>query len=210
VAIRVASVIRVSGASMRPARIHPPKRPKARRNARTRAAAGGAVLLGLLGYHSLAASASWAASPRETRQGEGHGSLDAADGVVPEGTTVLDDDVPGVANLDPELLRALRRAARGAARDGVELRVNSGWRSRRYQDRLFREAVARYGSREKAARWVAAPGTAAHESGDAVDIGPSSAAIWLSEQAATYGLWQPYANERWHYQLRPRILGNQH
>ena len=40
VAMRVASVMRISGASMRPARIHPPKRPNTRRNASTMAAAG--------------------------------------------------------------------------------------------------------------------------------------------------------------------------
>ena len=39
-AVRVASVMRVSGASMRPARSHPPARPNASRNANTAAAAG--------------------------------------------------------------------------------------------------------------------------------------------------------------------------
>ena len=40
VAMRVASVMRVSGASIRPARIHPPTRPNTSRNASTMAAAG--------------------------------------------------------------------------------------------------------------------------------------------------------------------------
>jgi hypothetical protein len=40
-------------------------------------------------------------------------------------------------------------------------------------------------------------------SGDAVDIGPSDAATWLSEHGAAYGLCQIYGNEPWHYELRP-------
>jgi hypothetical protein len=38
------------------------------------------------------------------------------DGAVPEGVRVFDDHVPAVANLDPCLLRALREAARDAAK----------------------------------------------------------------------------------------------
>ena len=65
-----------------------------------------------------------------------------ADGAVPAGVTVFDDDVPAVANLDPALLAALRRAATAAARDGVRFVVNSGWRSAAYQRQLLHEAVA--------------------------------------------------------------------
>ena len=50
---------------------------------------------------------------------------------------------------------------------------------------------------------MAAPDTSAHVSGDAVDIGPSDAAAWLSGRGAEYGLCQIYANEPWHYELRP-------
>jgi LAS superfamily LD-carboxypeptidase LdcB len=110
--------------------------------------------------------------------------------------------VPGDANLDPELLGALRRAAADAADDGVEFVVDSGWRSPEHQQRLLDEAVAQYGSEAEAARWVATPETSAHVSGDAVDMS-SDAAAWLSEHGAWYGLCQIYANEPWHYELRP-------
>ena len=50
---------------------------------------------------------------------------------------------------------------------------------------------------------MATPDTSAHVSGDAVDIGPSDAAAWLSEHGAAYGLCQIYGNEPWHYELRP-------
>jgi D-alanyl-D-alanine carboxypeptidase len=130
-------------------------------------------------------------------------ALGEADGAVPDGTTVFDDQIPGVARLDTALLGALRQAATDAAGEGIEFRVDSGWRSPAYQERLLEEAVSKYGSAEEAARWVAAPNRSAHVAGDAVDIGPSSAAAWLSEHGARYGLCPIYGNEPWHYERRP-------
>jgi D-alanyl-D-alanine carboxypeptidase len=133
---------------------------------------------------------------------EHRGAPGEADGAVPDGATVFDDGIPGVANLDPALLGALRQAATDAADDGVEFFVDSGWRSPAYQEQLLHEAVSKYGSEEEAARWVATPNTSPHVSGDAVDIGPSDATAWLSEHGAEYGLCQIYSNEPWHYELR--------
>jgi hypothetical protein len=130
------------------------------------------------------------------------GALGEADGVVPAGTTVFDDGIPGVAKLDPALLSALRQAATDAAADDVEMFVTSGWRSRSYQERLLHDAISTYGSRKEAARWVATPGTSPHVTGSAVDIGPADATTWLSKHGAEYGLCQIYRNEPWHYELR--------
>jgi hypothetical protein len=175
-----------------------------------------AAIVAALGYQSLASSSSTAASRplgvlrsasptqnasrpiRPPRR-----PLVEADGAVPAGTTVFDYAVPGVAKLDPALHLALRQAATEAADDGVELLVDSGWRSRAYQERLLQEAVSKYGSYAEAARWVATPDTSPHVSGDAVDIGPAEAAAWLSLHGAEYGLCQIYRNEAWHYELRP-------
>jgi D-alanyl-D-alanine carboxypeptidase len=132
-----------------------------------------------------------------------HAALGEAGGAIPDGTTVFDDEVPGVAKLDGALLDALRQAASVAAGDGVRFVVDSGWRSRRYQAHLLKEAVSKYGSEAEAARWVATPKTSAHVSGDAVDIGPPEAASWLAAHGAQYGLCEVYGNEPWHYELRP-------
>jgi D-alanyl-D-alanine carboxypeptidase len=186
-----------------------------------------AALVGVLGYLSPSGS-SWSAAPiaagtythrlaesprgnspghlADQARGAGHGALGEADGVVPDGVTVFDDELPAVANLDPELRRALRQAATDAAGDGVQFFLNSGWRSRKYQQRLLDEAISRYGSKEEAARWVATPKTSAHVSGDAVDIGPSDAMAWLSERGAEYGLCQIYTVEPWHYELRAEAV----
>jgi LAS superfamily LD-carboxypeptidase LdcB len=132
-------------------------------------------------------------------------ALGEADGAIPDGTTVFDDAIPGVANLEPALLSALRRAASDAALDGVEFSVDSGWRSAEYQASLLQQAVRKYGSEEEAARWVATPNTSAHVSGAAVDLG-SDAAAWLAERGAEYGLCPIYKNEPWHYELRPEAV----
>jgi D-alanyl-D-alanine carboxypeptidase len=146
------------------------------------------------------------ASPTDDLRSDHRGALGEADGAVPNGTTVFDDEIPAVANLDSALLHALRQAATDAADDGVEFFVESGWRSPVYQEQLFLEAVSEYGSEEEAARWVATPSTSAHVSGDAVDIGPIDATAWLSEHGAKYELCQIYGNEPWHYELRPEAI----
>jgi len=162
-----------------------------------------AAIASALGYQSLASSSSTAAAPTGVPRSEPRGPLGEAAGAVPDGTTVFDNEIAGVANLDPDLLGALRQAAADAADDGVELVVESGWRSPEYQERLLREAISRYGSEEEATRWVATPKTSPHVSGDAVDIGPADATPWLSAHGASYGLCQIYGNEPWHYELRP-------
>ena len=162
---------------------------------------------------SIAPSASTVTSPLDIVRSKirglrsaHRGALGEADGAVPGGTTVFDDAVPGVANLEPALLGALRRAAADAGASGVAFYVDSGWRSAAYQEQLLQEAVSKYGSEAEAARWVATPSTSAHVSGDAADIGRSDATTWLSEHGAAYGLCQIYSNERWHYELRPEAL----
>jgi D-alanyl-D-alanine carboxypeptidase len=126
------------------------------------------------------------------------------DGALPKGVTVF-DDYPGVANLDPDLLKALREAATDAAGEGIEFYVNSGWRSPAYQNQLLRDAIAKYGSAEEAARWVATPDTSPHVAGHAIDVG-FDARAWLSEHGARYGLCQIFRNEPWHYELRPEAI----
>src|SRR5690606_33907287 len=129
-------------------------------------------------------------------------SATAADGLIGDARVTVFDDVPAVTGLDDALREALRRAARAAASDGVELRINSGWRSPAYQQQLLQEAVAKYGSAEEAARWVATADTSEHVTGAAADIGPWRAADWLGRRGADFGLCRVYANEPWHFELR--------
>jgi zinc D-Ala-D-Ala carboxypeptidase len=169
-----------------------------------------AAIIGTLAYQSASASAP---SFSEITRGDHHsatteanGAVTEDDGALPDGVTVFGDQYPGFANLDPDLLQALREAATDAADDGIEIYVNSGWRSPEYQNQLLREAVSKYGSYTEAARWVATPDTSPHVSGDAVDVGSFDATAWLSEDGGEYGLCQIYRREFWHYELRPQAI----
>jgi len=147
-----------------------------------------ATLVGIVGWQAAA----------HTRAGH-------ADGVLAAGVTVSDAS-PAVTNLQPDLLAALRRAARDARKQRIEIVINSGWRSPKYQEQLLQEAVSKYGSAKEAARWVATADTSSHVSGNAVDIGPSNAAAWLAKRGTAYGLCRIYRNEPWHYELRPDAI----
>ncbi|WP_285485922.1 M15 family metallopeptidase [Amycolatopsis taiwanensis] len=168
----------------------------------------GVAIAAFVVQRPLVVSASLSSSARRGWSTGTRAALDESDGVVPDGAavSVFDEEIPAVGKLDPGLLDALRRAAKDAKADGVGLRVNSGWRSPEYQQRLWQDAVVRYGSQEEAARWVATPERSAHVKGEAVDIGPPKAAAWLSEHGAAYGLCQIYGNEPWHYELRPNAV----
>jgi zinc D-Ala-D-Ala carboxypeptidase len=147
----------------------------------------------------------WPAQVLPGEPGADGGPLGEADGAIPDGATVFDDQFPGIANLDPAFLAALRLAAVDARGDGVEFFITSGWRSPEYQERLVREGISKYGSEQEAARWVATAETSTHVAGDAADLG-SDASAWLSEHGAEYGLCQIYGNEPWHYELRSEAV----
>lgn len=117
---------------------------------------------------------------------------------------------------------ALVAAARADSIEAPLLELVSGFRSRADQQRLFDQAVERYGSEGEARRWVAKPGGSAHHSGRAVDCWMGSAndsgnveaqrhtAVyrWLEKHAEDFG-WYPYENESWHYEYNPPMAGGQ-
>ena len=134
----------------------------------------------------------------------------AGHGYIPTGETVeLDNDsLPALANLDPALLDAARQAAAAAQADGVHVAVTSGWRSAAYQQWLLDRAVSKYGTADEAAKWVSTPDTSKHVSGDAIDIGPFDATLWMQSNSTRFGLCQIYANELWHYELASNYGGS--
>jgi len=104
------------------------------------------------------------------------------------------------------LSRALGKAQIGARAAGLDLQVTSGFRSASTQQRLYDQAVAKYGSAVKASRWVLPPAESAHVKGLAVDVGPRTAAAWLEKRGVRYGLCRRYVNEWWHFErLAPAI-----
>ena len=133
----------------------------------------------------------------------GTGAIDTFGGWLPDGVTLspFDVDNPIVGLLDPALLSAIQDATRKAAAENVDMRINSGWRSRGFQQRLFDDAVRAYGSADIARQFVASPDTSEHVEGRAVDIAPVEADKWLIANGQQFGLCQIYANEIWHFEL---------
>lgn len=86
------------------------------------------------------------------------------------------------------------------------LRITSGYRSPDRQAELWQNALQKYGSPEKARKWVAPPGRSNHNHGHAVDLKylHPSATKWAHENAGQFGLAFPLANENWHIELANR------
>ena len=133
----------------------------------------------------------------------GTAAIDTFGGWLPDGVTLspFDIDNPIVGLLDPALLTAVQDATRRAAAQNVDVRINSGWRSRGFQQRLFDDGVRSYGSIDVARQFVASPDTSKHVEGKAVDIAPVEADKWLIANGRQFGLCQIYANEIWHFEL---------
>jgi len=89
-----------------------------------------------------------------------------------------------------------------AHRDGVDLVVNSGFRSDAEQAVLFR--------RHPDSRWVAPPGKSRHRNATELDLGGSGGAWnWLAAHASAFGFLQRYSWEPWHYGYLPGCGGEQ-
>ena len=134
-----------------------------------------AAIIGFLGYSSMA-SPSDATPPAIAKPNAGT-TIDLAapdspadDGRIHGEVTVFDDDSAAVANLDPDLLKALRAAATDAALMASSSRSTAAG-VHDLPGPAAAEAISKYGSKAEAARWVATPETSPHVSGDAVDLG---------------------------------------
>jgi hypothetical protein len=127
------------------------------------------------------------------------------DGVVADARAVLDPEMLApatlggdVSGLHPRLRRAVQQLI-AASQGSVQL--VSGYRSHDHQQRLWNEALARYGSAEAADDWVAPPGHSMHERGLAVDLGGNlETAVRLAERLEL-PLWRPMSHEPWHFEL---------
>jgi D-alanyl-D-alanine carboxypeptidase len=140
----------------------------------------------------------------------GPAANDTFGGWIPDGQTLSPFDVsnPALAQLDPALLNAVQAAANAAREQGIDLRINSGWRSRGFQQQLFDDAARTYGSVDIAKQFVASPDVSKHVAGQAVDVAPVEADKWLIRNGTQFGLCQIYANEVWHFELAVDSQGN--
>jgi len=111
---------------------------------------------------------------------------------------------------------ALVKMAAAARKDGVSLRVDSGYRSLWYQRKIFINLMKKGRSFEDLVRYVAPPGYSEHMLGTVVDFSPGNwrfaktpAYAWLREHAGEYGFSETYPKnnrrhpwESWHWRYR--------
>ena len=120
---------------------------------------------------------------------------------------------------------ALVLMAEGARKDGVSLRVDSGYRSAWYQRKIFSNLMKKGRSFEDLVRYVAPPGYSEHMLGTVVDFSPGNwrfaktpAYAWLREHAGEYGFSETYPKnnrrhpwESWHWRYRKTgVAGSKH
>jgi hypothetical protein len=91
----------------------------------------------------------------------------------------------------PDVAAAFDRMATAAARAGITLVVNSGFRSDAEQAALF--------AAHPDPTWVAPPGHSLHRCATELDLGPESAYGWLAANADRFGFLQRYSWEAWHF-----------
>ena len=84
------------------------------------------------------------------------------------------------------------------AEAGGKVKITSGRRSTQRQAQLWQAALRKYGSAEKARKWVAPPGRSKHERGEAYDLGGDLALA--AKLAPKYGLYRPMKHEPWHFE----------
>lgn len=116
---------------------------------------------------------------------------------------------PEPGSITPALARAVDRARTAAQEAGLDLQVTSGFRSAATQQRLYDDAIAKYGSAQIARRWVLPPAESDHVKGLAVDVGPRPAAAWLEKNGVRFGLCRRYVNEWWHFERLAPAIGQQ-
>lgn len=115
------------------------------------------------------------------------------------GAAARPDSFSGMADPFQQALMAMLQNAP----ENVKLGITSGYRSPETQERLWREALAKYGSEAEARKWVAPPGRSQHNHGNAADLKYLSPAAqeWVHQNAGQYGLAFPLSNEPWHVEL---------
>ena len=127
------------------------------------------------------------------------------------GNLIRKDDggsVSGTQGLTADFSQRLTQMILDAKAQGIDLGVGSGYRSYEKQKRLWEQALKKYGSPEKARKWVAPPGGSFHNKGLAVDLNAngqflgkdanSKATEWAHANAKKYGLHFRMGHEPWH------------
>lgn len=89
------------------------------------------------------------------------------------------------------------RMKKAAAKDGINLSINSAFRTNEAQEYFYKKYLAGTGNK------AAAPGHSNHQNGIALDISNAPQKVaWLTKNAESFGFYRTVASENWHWEFR--------
>lgn len=121
----------------------------------------------------------------------------------PLGETEIIEGTERPEEINPLVLARFLSAQAAAKEFGIELSIDSGYRSPEKQNYLYQRAIKTYKSAEEAMKWVLPENLSRHPWGLALDVNlnhDKSGASWLEANGATFGLCRVYVNEWWHFE----------
>jgi len=121
----------------------------------------------------------------------------------PLGETEIVEGTERPEEINPLVLARFLSAQAVAKELGIELSIDSGYRSPEKQNYLYQRAIKTYKSAEEAIKWVLPSDLSRHPWGLALDVNlnhDKSGASWLEANGATFGLCRVYENEWWHFE----------
>lgn len=106
-------------------------------------------------------------------------------------------------SLSEEALVGFEKVLDITRQKGVRVEVFSSYRSVAKQQRLFNQAIRKYGSVQKARKWVAPPGKSRHNYGNAIDLNMYRNGKKIPQKEfdtiiAQAGMYRPMSWETWH------------
>ena len=121
----------------------------------------------------------------------------------PLGETEIVEGTDRPDEINPLVLARFLSAQAVAKELGIELSIDSGYRSPEKQNYLYQRAIKTYKSAEEAMKWVLPSDLSRHPWGLALDVNlnhDKSGATWLEANGAAFGLCRVYVNEWWHFE----------
>jgi hypothetical protein len=121
----------------------------------------------------------------------------------PLGETEIIEGTKRPEEINPLVLARFLSAHAAAKELGIELSIDSGYRSLEKQNYLYQRAIKTYKSADEAIKWVLPENLSRHPWGLALDVNlnhDKSGASWLEANGATFGLCRVYVNEWWHFE----------
>jgi len=122
---------------------------------------------------------------------------------IPLGQTEIVEGSVRPNEIHPQVLARFLSAQAAAKEEGIEMVIDSGYRTTQTQEYLFNRAIKEHKTAEEAIKWVLPAELSRHPWGLALDVNlhhEKSGASWLEANGATFGLCRVYENEWWHFE----------